>query len=90
MRTAPFYACPAGTTLRGLEPQCANGDFTSSCEYGGVEGGAESGAMLDDLLIIPPDLARLVELWDTLSETLREDILALAETSTELPRHETT
>ena len=32
-----------------------------------------------------PNLARLVELWDSLSDTVKGDIIALAESSADLP-----
>ena len=93
MRTAPLLTCPVGTTLRGVEPDGVSKGTKKSYECELVEGGAESGALLDDLRIIPPDLARLVELWDNLPDTVKGDILALAESSvnpSELPRHKTT
>ena len=82
---------PVGVTR--LEPGSLTLESINTCEYGNIEGGAESGALSDDLLIIPPDLARLVELWDSLPDTVKGDILTLAESSADLSefqRHKTT
>jgi hypothetical protein len=42
-------------------------------------GGAESGAVNADLDSFPPDLAKLVELWGSLSDNVKGHILTLAE-----------
>ena len=93
LRTAPLFACAASTTLRGVEPESVNKESINTCKFGNIEGGAESGALYDDLLIIPPDLARLVGLWDSLPDTVKGEIIALAESSADLSefqRHKTT
>jgi hypothetical protein len=79
--------------LCGIEPEDVSEGIKKSCEYRFIERGAESGALLDDLHIIPPDLAKLVVLWENLPDTVKGDILARAESSVSLskpPRHKTT
>ena len=77
----------------GLEPNNVTNEEQNGYPMTGLQGGAKSGAVDADFDSFPPDLARLVELWDNLSDTIKGDIIALAESSVnlpELPRHKTT
>ena len=42
-------------------------------------GGAESGAVADELAPIDPDVRRIIEAWPTLPKHLRQSILALVQ-----------
>lgn len=44
-------------------------------------GGAESGAVADEIGPIDPDLQRIVEAWPRLPETIRSTIMGLFETT---------
>ena len=82
MRTAP-------DTPTGTQTIHENKGFFDDSDIVRTESGTVD-ALFD---CIPPDLARLVELWAGLPDTLKGDIIALAESSadlSELPRHKTT
>ena len=47
--------------------------------------GAESGAVVDEIGPIDPDLRRIVEAWPRLTEDVKEDLLAMINATTRSP-----
>ena len=82
-----------GMVAAGLEPNDVTNAEQSNCPLIGLQSGTECGTVNPDIDSSPPDLAKLVELWEHLPDTVKGDILTQAESSVnlpELPRHKTT
>jgi hypothetical protein len=66
-------------TPTGSEPISATADSTETLRQSSLSSAAESGAFPADFRHFDPDLALIVERWDTLPAALRAGIIAMVQ-----------